>query len=276
MSSQKYSAFLPTVDYTKYGPLTPFTHVDPAARALAQELEGKDPLAFLSNAQVTNLTPALGDEITGVDLSSLDSSSRDQLALQAARRGVLVFRDQEAFLSKDAEWLKGWGSHFGRLHIHQIGAHPKGFPEMFLSYSSPEENFNLININQTTSTLWHSDISFELQPPGVTTFFLFSGPPTGGDTLFASTVVALKQLSPEFISFLKTLKAVHSGAKTADFSRSGRRGGIVRREPVENVHPVIRKHPVTGEEAIYVNKQYTTQIVGLKQEESDLILNFFG
>lgn len=61
---------------------------------------------------------------------------------------------------------------------------------------------------------------------------------------------------------------MHSGVEQANFSRSGKRGGIVRREPVENVHPLIRRHPVTGEEALYVNRQFTRRIVGLKREES--------
>jgi len=117
-------------------------------------------------------------------------------------------------------------------------------------------------------------VSYELQPPGLTTFFLLSQPTTGGDTLFTSQVSTLKKLSPPFIAFLKTLKAVHSGVEQANYSRSGKRGGIVRREPVENVHPVVRKHPVTGEEALYVSKQFTRRIVGLKREESDAILNF--
>lgn len=121
-----------------------------------------------------------------------------------------------------------------------------------------------------TTTVWHSDVSYELQPPGLTTFFLLSQPKTGGDTLFTSQVSALKKLSPQFVAFLKTLVAVHSGVEQANFSRSGKRGGVVRREPVENVHPVVRRHPVTGEEALYVTKQFTRRIVGLKKEESGL------
>ena len=70
------------------------------------------------------------------------------------------------------------------------------------------------------------------------------------------------------MAFLRTLKAVHSGVAQAEFSWAGRRGGTVRREPVENVHPLVRKHPVTGEEALYVNRQFTRRIIGLKREES--------
>ncbi len=128
--------------------------------------------------------------------------------------------------------------------------------------------FNFERDERITTTLWHSDVSYELQPPGLTTFFLLSQPSTGGDTLFTSQVSTLKRLSPQFVAFLRTLKAVHSGVEQAQYSRTGRRGGIVRREPVENVHPVVRKHPVTGEEALYVNRQFTRHIVGLKREES--------
>ena len=129
-------------------------------------------------------------------------------------------------------------------------------------------SFNFELDESITSTLWHSDVSYELQPPGLTTFFLLAQPQTGGDTLFTSQVAALKRLSPQYVAFLRTLKAVHSGVQQAEFSRTGRRGGTVRREPVENVHPLVRKHPVTGEEALYVNRQFTRRIVDLKREES--------
>ncbi len=47
---------------------------------------------------------------------------------------------------------------------------------------------------------------------------------------------------------------------------------MVKREPVENVHPLVRKHPVTGEKALFVNRQFCRHIVGLKREESKAIL----
>jgi len=267
----RYSHLLPHFSQDHYPPLTPFDHVDPGHRALTHP----NPRSFLDSAtSVVELTPNLGSEVQGINLAELSSSDRDQLALEVARRGLVVFRNQQDFIDRSPEFYREWGSHFGRLHIHPTSGHPDGYPEIHLVYRDANSSFNFEIDDSITTTVWHSDVSYELQPPGLTTFFLLAQPETGGDTLFTSQVSVLKKLSPQFVTFLRTLKAVHSGIEQADFSRSGRRGGIVRREPVEHIHPVVRKHPVTGEEALYVNRQFTRRIVGLKREESENLLNF--
>ncbi|CAE6470834.1 unnamed protein product [Rhizoctonia solani] len=293
-SDYPFEHLLPVFDQSEfYPPLKPFEHTDPGARAAA--LPESEQRAFLKNAtRVRNLTPGIGTEVTGIDLTSLDGPARDQLALEVARRGVIAFRDQPKFLAQSAEQFREWGNYFGRLHIHPTSGHPALIPELHLVYRDSNHTFNHEQLNRISTTLWHSDVSYELQPPGLTTFFLLAQPSSGGgDTLFVSQVLALKKLSPPFVDFLRTLKAVHSGVQQAQYSREGRRGGVVRRDPVEHgmffinpmcsetnlmsmlaVHPVVRRHPVTGEEALYVNQQFTTHIVGLKREESETILNF--
>ncbi|KAL5534660.1 hypothetical protein ACEPAG_1124 [Sanghuangporus baumii] len=267
----KYAQLLPVFPKELFPPLEPFEHVDPGHRALTHP----NPRSFLDNAtSVIELTPNLGTEVYGVNLAKLTSDERDQVALEVARRGLVVFRDQEEFIDRGPEFYLEWGRHFGRLHVHPTSGHPEGYPEFHLVYRDANSTLNFEIDDSITSTVWHSDVSYELQPPGLTTLFLLAQPHTGGDTLFTSQVSTLKKLSPAFVAFLKTLKAVHSGFEQANFSRSGRRGGVVRREPVEHVHPLVRRHPVTGEEALYVNKQFTRRIVGLKKEESDNILNF--
>jgi sulfonate dioxygenase len=128
--------------------------------------------------------------------------------------------------------------------------------------------------DSVTTTGFHSDVTYEEQPPGLTTLFLYETPYTGGDTLYVSQVEAYNRLSPSFQAYLETLSVVHSGVEQANYSRAGGRGGVVKREPVENVHPLVRRHPVTGDKALFVNKQFSRRIVGLKTEESDAILNF--
>jgi len=258
-------------DATKYPPLEPFEHVDPGHRALKHE----NPVSFLNKATfVQEITPVIGTEVHGVDLLDLNSDERYQVALAVARRKVMVFRDQERFIDSGVGSYREWGSHFGRLHIHPASGHPQGAPEIHLVYRDDKTTYNYELDERTTTAMWHTDVSYELQPPGLTTFFLLAQPVSGGDTLFANTNAVLDHLSPPFLEFLRTLKALHSGIEQANYSRSGKRGGTVRREPVEHVHPVIRKHPVTGEEALYINKQFTKHILGLKREESDNLLNF--
>lgn len=146
------------------------------------------------------------------------------------------------------------------------------YPSVDRLFRDTNSTYNYERDEYISTTAWHSDVSYELQPPGTTTFFLLAQPSTGGDTLFASQTATLRRLSAPFVDFLRTLKAVHSGFEQAEYSRSGKRGGVVRREPVQNVHPVVRKHPVTGEEALFVNRQFTRHIVGLKREESGKLL----
>lgn len=141
---------------------------------------------------------------------------------------------------------------------------------------------------RTSSVAWHSDVSYEQQPPGTTFLYILDGPDTGGDTLFVDAAQAYNRLSPLFQERLHGLQATHSGVEQVNAAAA--RGGIKRREPVINNHPIVRTHPGTGEKALYVNPQckpqllhiknhtltnvVTRRIVGLKAEESDALLKF--
>jgi sulfonate dioxygenase len=72
-------------------------------------------------------------------------------------------------------------------------------------------------VEETNSIRWHSDVTYEKQPPGTTFLYLLDGPVAGGDTLFVNQVEAYNRLSPEFQKRLLGLQAVHSG-KTQPFS----------------------------------------------------------
>ncbi|KAI0456495.1 hypothetical protein F5B21DRAFT_153976 [Xylaria acuta] len=264
----KYPHYLPTWDRTqKYPPLEPFEHYE----------HGKDadtsfPELLPAAAEVAHLTPTIGTEVRGVQLSSLSDAGKDQLARYVAERKVVAFRNQDFKDISIPDALK-FGGYFGRHHIHPTSGSPEGHPEVHLVHrGAGDTRSDQYFADRVSSVAWHSDVSYEQQPPGTTFLYILDTPETGGDTLFANAAEAYNRLSPLFKERLHGLEATHSGVEQVAVAHS--RGSINRREPVTNVHPIVRTHPATGEKALYVNPQFTRRIVGLKKEESDAILNF--
>jgi alpha-ketoglutarate-dependent taurine dioxygenase len=238
---------LPVWDYgEKYPPLKPFDHVEHG--------KGADPTfkdLLIEGSKIQKLTPTTGSEVTGVQLSRLSPAGKDQLALLVAQRKVVAFRDQDLADLPIQEALD-FGSYFGRHHIHPTSGAPEGHPEIHLvhrSGSSGEIEAYFANRNSTVG--WHSDVTYEQQPPGTTFLYIFDSPEVGGDTAFVNQVEAYNRLSPALKERLHGLTAIHSGFEQAEFST--KRGGVVRREPVSSEHPIVRTHPATGEKALFVN-----------------------
>lgn len=112
----KYAAYLPVYDTTtKFPPTELFDFKDRGLDAdpAKPNLLPKDN----SNLKATKLTPRVGTEITGLQLSQLTDAQKNELALLIAERGVVVFRDQD-FKDIGPEKQKEFGQYFGRLHVH--------------------------------------------------------------------------------------------------------------------------------------------------------------
>ncbi|KAM9925498.1 hypothetical protein OXX59_003827 [Metschnikowia pulcherrima] len=251
----KFPEYLPQWDKSqKYPHPDFFEHDDPGLRA--------DP-AFPNlspglGEKFSKITPKVGSEVRGVQISDLTNAGKDELALLVAQRGVVVFRDQD-WARKGPEFITEYGRYFGKLHIHQTSGAPEGFPELHVTYRKPEDDEGFKkHITKNNYVQWHSDVSYELQPPGTTFFAVLEGPDAGGDTAFADTVEAYRRLSPEFQRRLEGLHVLHSALRQANDSSS--KGGIPRRELAEHIHPLVRIHPVTKEKALFVNKPFTKRI----------------
>ncbi|KAK4953349.1 hypothetical protein LTR10_009058 [Elasticomyces elasticus] len=262
----KYPHYLPYWEDVKYPALEPFEAVQPGKDA--------DPSFpnLLANAEVKDVTANIGAEVSGIQLSKLNKAGKDELALFVAQKKVVAFRNQD-FADLPIQEALDFAEYYGPSHIHQASGAPKGFPRVHLVHRSADDTTaNDFFQERTNSITWHTDVSFEMQPPGTTFLYLLDGPAAGGDTLFGNMAVAYQRLSPAFQQRLHGLKAVHSGHEQAASALA--RKSIVRREPVSNVHPIVRTHPVTGEKALYVNPQFTRRVVGFKKEESDMLLQF--
>ena len=210
------------------------------------------------------LTPAIGAEIHGVDLSqSIDQSVFHALRDAFTSHQVIFFRDQDISIERQV----AFGRMFGELAIHPNDPGLAGHPEVMIIHADGASK-------RVAGERWHSDVSCDPEPPMGSILHLHTVPASGGDTLFSSMYAAHDALSTSMQAWLATLEAEHDGAP---YYRSvnaiiGRDDG--GRSYPKAVHPVIRTHPVSGRKAIFVNEMFTTRIVGLARDESDAVLGF--
>ena len=156
------------------------------------------------------MTGNIGAEVKGVQLSKLSSEGKDQLALFVAQKKVVAFRDQDLADLPISEAVE-FGKYFGRLHIHPTSPAPANHPEVHLVHRGADDTTAADFLkDRTNSTVWHSDVTYESQPPGTTFLYMLDGPMAGGDTMFENMAEAYNRLSTPFQKILEGLDAVHS------------------------------------------------------------------
>jgi taurine dioxygenase/sulfonate dioxygenase len=261
--SAKYPEWLPTWDPTETFPAQPENKgfVD---RGLFADPTYSNLFSNDSKFERIDLTPNFGTEVRSVQLSQLNNSAKDELALLLAERGVVVFRNQD-LQDKGLEFNKQFGEYFGPLHIHSFSGAPEKYPQFHIVHRSPDDK-----VNPKKVTSLHTDVNWEVQTPGVTIFAILEGPSTGGDTLFVDSQTVYERLSPRFKKLLEGLSAVHSNVIASNVNGNG----FLRTPPAANSHPLVRIHPVTQKKAIYFSYKFTEELEGLDREESELILGF--
>lgn len=240
----------------------------PEDRALFADPEYKE--LFAAATEVEHITPKFGTILHGVKLTELNDAQKDELARLLSYRGVVFFRDQDAGVDE----LLELGRYYGPLHKNGTTPVPRGSPENEELY-----NIHVVDASERKVTtkrtlsqidLWHSDVTFELQPAGYTFLKLLQGPPVGGDTLWNSSYATYDEISRPLAEYLEKLTASHSSQWQVESVESA--GFTSRRAAVTNSHPIVRTHPVTGWKSVFVNPLFTTKIDGVSKQESDAIL----
>ncbi len=222
-----------------------------------------DDAAPYETISVDKLTPIIGAEIAGVDLSQpLSNHQMAEVHRALAENIVIFFRDQDM----TPEQHLAFGRNFGELHVHPAAPHVPNHPELMVIHADKDSP-------RANGEGWHSDVSCGEEPPMGSILYIKTCPPKGGDTLFASMYAAYEALSDRMKAYLDGLVAVHDGeaAYRGTYANYG-----VQDKPIypRAEHPVIRTHPVTGRKALYVNRGFTTRILGIPRDESAGILRY--
>ncbi|KZT61966.1 TauD-domain-containing protein [Calocera cornea HHB12733] len=258
-----YKEYLPTFPKIDYEPHVELKiddrghHADPEMKALLG-----------AATRVDDLGACIGTQLDGIDLRKLTEKQKDELALLAAKRGVVVFKNQDASIYD----LLDIAAYYGPLHIHSttgVPTDPK-LAGVHVVWSDGTKDFDRIDMDRPRS--WHTDQPYEINPPGLTSLKVITDPPTGGDTIWSSSAAVFASFSPQFQAYLETLYALQSSEHQK--IRALQAGTYIRRPQTDFVHPVVRVHPVTGMKALYINPSYTARIVGIPKAESDFVTKF--
>ncbi len=223
-------------------------------------------LDVINSLNIKPFAPNLGAVITNVDLSN-DINDVELKGIRDAfhKFQVLFFQNQSEISPENHIKL---GRCFGDLHIHPAAPKMKNYPQIF--EINTDKNSKIANGAED----FHSDVSCDIEPPLGTMLQLHILPECGGDTMFANMYMAYEALSNPMQKFLSDLKASHESEHFYSGRYKTESNSESKTEYPSAIHPVIRTHPETGKKAIFVNKFFTTRILGLEPQESKFILDF--
>jgi taurine dioxygenase len=207
--------------------------------------------------RIEPLTAEVGAEVRDVELEDLDDETFERLRKAFFERTMLVIR-RSTPLGPDPQlaFTRRWGEVYITPYVKKLD----GYPEIL-----PVVNWGKA---KTVTEAWHTDATFQAEPPGIAILAAQVLPPAGGDTMFANCYAAYDALSAAMKKMLEGLRAIHVDTVLAKFA------GVEDPNAKPQSHPVVRTHPVTGRKSLFVNPLFTQHFDGMSREESKGLLEF--
>lgn len=217
---------------------------------------------------VEPMAGAVGAEIAGVDLNDLDDVAVSEIRRLLLEHNVVFFRDQHFTPPNQMEF----GKRFGSLNRHSYVKGLDDYPDVFRIVKEPTDAHHFGNS-------WHTDLAYEKEPAMATILYGIDVPETGGDTMFCSLYAAYDALSDGMKRMLSKLNVVYTNAHTYGKDAKRFKTGVAKDmnvtqapEVKEVVHPLIRIHPETGRNALYLSSTHYSRIEGMTEAESKPLL----
>ena len=223
--------------------------------------------------EVKPIAGALGAELLGVDLASMNDEDFSDLHDAFLAHQVVFFRDQTMTPAEQV----GLARRFGDIHLHPYLEGLPGQPEVLEIIKREDDTKNF-------GGNWHTDQAFAPRPALATLLYAKETPVFGGDTMFTNMYLAYEALSDEMKRMLGPLRTLNLGDKSAAAGGPTRteqsRGKTAMRpkdpgegEATHAEHPLVRTHAETGRKSLFLSS-HTVRIVGMTSEESAPLLGF--
>jgi taurine dioxygenase len=228
--------------------------------------------AALDTAKISKLHPAIGAEISGVDLSRpLEPRTLAEIKDAWHAHTVLVFRGQSLSEADQRRFAAYFGPVATRVKPPP-GAKRDNSPEwdemMMITDRMSEEGKPLGALGH--GEMWfHTDKCYRERPHRASFLYGIEIPSEGGHTKFASLYAAYDNLPDDLKRRLADVMVMQGHEYSV-----GRR--INLNVALETIHhfrqPIIVTNPGSGRKALYVSRQNTMWIEGMERAEGDALL----
>lgn len=228
--------------------------------------------------KVTPLTPAIGAEITGIDVRDADKDMVKAVHDALLAHCVVVIRGQDVSPPEQIAFTENWGPLVRRINptfLHKehpdvlvlsnrvVNGKPAGATEAYAGFT------------------WHADLTYAERPSMGSMLHALEVPEEGGDTAFANMYMAYETLPEATREKIENLKALHIRDR-----RKNPRAQITKKDgfkhdidkyfdmPVpDSVHPLVTTHPETGRKVLFVNPRFAVAIEGMDDSEAQPLLD---
>ncbi len=220
------------------------------------------------------LTGRIGAMLTGLDLATADDDDATYVRRALLAHRVVFIRGQQHL---DAAGQIAFARRLGPLtHAHPtLPTLPGEAPELF----------DLDSLAGAAANHWHTDVTFVERPPVFSMLRAVIIPPVGGDTQWANTVAAYRDLPADLRELAGRLRAIHSNGHDYGRVDVNRLAGKLSPEQLEYIntfvstvyeteHPVVRVHPETGEPALLLGG-FAQRLAGHPAAESVDLIRIF-
>lgn len=235
-----------------------------------------------NRVEVVPTKAALGAEVRCGDVRRLDDA-----AVAAVRKAwldhlVIVIRGQQL---TDAD-LVAFGRRFGDCQLSnplpsplanegkaKQGGRDEGHPEITVVSNVVENGVAQGGLGDG-ELVWHSDMSSFETPPNQTILYSLEVPSGIGRTGFNNMYLACDSLSPELRARVDGLMLKHDATiDAAGYPRRNFKGAAedIRASPGA-VHPLVRTHPETGRNCLFLGRRSKAYVAGMAVEESEALL----
>jgi len=211
--------------------------------------------------------PGFAARIEGLDLAQpLSGDVKRELHRALNEFGLLTIPPQPLTPEQHLDLA----SAFGQIATGAYFPRKDGYPDIEVIRTDREHPPEL--------NVWHSDVTWKAQFPTGTVIQLLELPAAGGNTAWACGRKALQGLSAGMQQYLRGLTATHSwtGSLVEDALRQADTETLLevarRFGPV--VHPLVRRHPESGDDVLFANEAFTRKVNDVPFRESRALLEF--